>query len=414
MQNIHEALADTPVILLNGARQTGKSTLLESLVTTIPSAQYVTLDDATALASAHNNPEGFLAGFNGLLALDEIQRAPELFLPLKREVDKNRKPGRFLLSGSANMMLLPKLSESLAGRMEIQTLFPFSQGELAGHSEHFLDSVFAQRFPHYSHKRNGKETLAQKMIIGGFPEVQLRKDDKRRNAWFKGYITTILQRDVRDISNIDGLTELPKLLSLLAARMGTILNFAELSRSAAIPQTTLKRYLTLLQMTFLVQLLPAWSGNLGKRLIKTPKIYLVDTGLVSHLLELNTNRLLLDGTLFGHLLENFILLELCKQSMWNNVKPALYYLRTDAGQEIDFIIEHPDGRIAGIEVKATHSVSADAFKGMNFLAEKLGKKFQRGIVLYLGTDVIPFGKNLHAMPFDVVWKLATESNKQRA
>ncbi len=404
-QNIHEALADTPVILLNGARQTGKSTLLESLMTSLSSAHYVTLDDATALASAQNNPEGFLAGFTGTLALDEIQRAPELFLPIKREVDKRRKPGRFLLSGSANMMLLPKLSESLAGRMEILTLFPFSQGELAGRTENFLHSIFAPRFPSYTHKRSGKETIAEKIIVGGYPEIQLRKDDKRRNAWFKGYITTILQRDVRDISNIDGLTELPKLLSLLAARTGTILNFAELSRSVAIPQTTLKRYLALLQMTFLVQLLPAWSGNLGKRLIKTPKVYLVDTGLVSHLLGLNTNRLLLDGTLFGHLLENFILLELLKQSMWNTVKPAFYYLRTDAGQEIDFIIEHPDGRIVAIEVKATHSVSADAFKGMNFLAEKLGKKFQRGIVLYLGTEVVPFGKKLHAMPFDAVWKL---------
>src|SRR5271157_1252317 len=386
-----QALTDTPVVLINGARQTGKSTLVQSSELTERSRQYLTFDDPGILAAAKRDPNGFVAGLNAQVTLDEIQHVPELFSVIKAAIDRKRQPGRFLLTGSANVTLLPKLSESLAGRMEVLTLWPFSQGEIRGVTESFVDTLFS-----------GKELLAC-IVDGGYPPAVARKSAARRDAWFQSYVTTVLQRDIRDLANIADSTAVPRLLSVVAARAGGLLNFADLSRTLALPQTTLKRYFALLEATFLVQMVRPWSSNLGQRVIQTPKVYLNDTGSLAHLLGLTWDRLETDAGLAGGVLENFVLLELLKQSSWSDDPPQVFYWRTAAGQEVDFVLENRAGRLAGVEVKASATLGANDVRGLQALARAVGKRWARGVVLYTGTALIPFAENLHGLPLPLLW-----------
>ena len=398
-----EALQDTPVVLLNGARQTGKSTLVGSGELGDYNARYLTLDEAGVLAAAEADPAGFLSGLEGPVILDEVQRSPGLFPAIKMEVDRDRRPGRFLLTGSANVLLLPRLSESLAGRMEIMTLWPLSQGEIEGVKEGFVDAVFGGDPLPIGDDPGGTPNLYERLLRGGYPEVLSRSSESRRRAWFDSYITTILQWDVRDLSNIEGLTQLPRLLSLLAARSASLVNYAELSRSASMPQSTLKRYVSLLEATFLVGTLPAWSSNLGKRLVRSPKLLLCDTGLISAMQGLNAERLASDPVLIGPLLENFVAMELRKQSAWSNTQPQLFHFRTQTGQEVDLVMENAAGRVVGVEVKSSATVGSRDFRGLRALAEASGDRFRRGIVLYTGKTAVPFGDNLHALPVSSLW-----------
>ncbi len=399
--SIIEALSDSPVVLLNGARQTGKSTLVKWISEERYPARYITFDDAAALSSARHDPAGFLSGLGGNIILDEIQRAPELFMAIKAGVDLNRRPGRFLLTGSANVLLLPRLSESLAGRMEIISLWPFSQGEIEGRKEAFIDMSFAAAAPPGIKSMESRADIIRRLVAGGYPEVLNRPSYVRRKAWFGSYLTTILQRDVRDLANIDGITILPRLMSLLAARTASLLNFAELSRSSGIPQSTLKRYMALLETTFLIRLLPAWSGNPSKRLVKTSKLFLNDTGLAAYLLgvgEINE-----DSFMAGQLLENFVFLELLKQVSWSDTQPGLFYFRTQAGHEVDFLLEGPGRKLVGIEVKAAKSLGERDFSALRALSETFDKKLHRGILLYLGDESLSFGRNLFALPIQTLW-----------
>lgn len=402
---IIEALSDTPVVMLNGARQTGKSTLASSLISSKHIARYVTLDDATTLAAAKHDPTGFVSGLGESTVIDEIQRAPELFPAIKADVDRNRTPGRYLLTGSANVLLLPRLSESLAGRMEIFTLWPMSQGELAGVSERFIDILFSEKLPLTPPIiADTGATIIERAIRGGYPEAAARASEPRRRAWFGSYITTILQRDVRDIANIDGLTAMPRLLSMLAARSTSQLNYAELSRTTGIPQSTLKRYMTIFETIFLIDHLQAWYSNLGKRLVKTSKVFMNDTGLLATLLGVNATRL--ENTpLSGALIENFVIMELKKQISWSETMPSMLYYRTQAGQEVDIVLEDAAGRVVGVEIKSAKSVDGQDFRGLQSLAEATGSSFMRGVVLYGGHEIVSFGSNLFAMPIDSLWDL---------
>jgi predicted AAA+ superfamily ATPase len=404
-EHLLQALADTPVVLVNGARQAGKSTLVQSAELTKCGRLYLTFDDPGVLAAAKRDPNGFIAGLNTPVTLDEVQHVPELFPAIKVAVDRKREPGRFLLTGSANVMLLPKLSESLAGRMEILTLWPFSQGEMNSVSEGFIDSLFSKQPVWPSGKSNGlgRDELIEKVLVGGYPSVVTRNISARRKAWFQSYLTTILQRDVRDLANVADVSAAPRLLSVVATRCGGLLNFADLSRTLALPQTTLKRYFALLEATFLVQLLRPWSSNLGQRLIQTPKVYLDDTGLLSHLLGLTADRLQMDGTLAGGALENFVLMELCKQSAWSEIQPELFYWRTVSGQEVDIVLEDNAGRLAGVEIKAGATLGGSDVRGLQAMASAVGKRWVRGVVFYTGTEVIPFAANLHGLPLPLLW-----------
>ncbi len=410
MEDVQAALADNPVVLIIGARQVGKSTLLQSLPPSNSQRRYLTFDDANILASAKADPAGFLQNNPGPLVMDEVQRVPELFLAIKASVDRDRAPGRFLLSGSANVLLLPKLADSLAGRMEVLTLWPFSQGEIEGVREAFVDTLFGTTFPQLPQipAWNERQEVQRRVVRGGFPEVRNRASADRRKAWFGSYLTTILQRDVRDISQIEDLASVPRLLSILAGRVGGLLNTADVSRSAGIPQTTLKRYLSLLNRVFLFQELPAWSSNPGKRYVKMPKAFLSDTGLAAYLLNLTDDRLSREPEHLGRLLENFVFLELLKQSTWSRERPQLFHWRTHSQQEVDLVLEAGD-RLAGVEVKAGSTVGLEDFKGLKALAAEAGDRFVRGVVLYTGNDILPFGDRLSAMPVSSLWRVRPEA-----
>ncbi|MBM4319480.1 MAG: ATP-binding protein, partial [Deltaproteobacteria bacterium] len=312
------ALADTPVVLLHGARQTGKTTLVRALAEGDHPARYMTLDHPIVLAAARSDPQGFVDGLSGAVVIDEVQRAPDLALAIKAAVDRDRSPGRFLLTGSANALHVPRLADSLAGRMEIQTLWPFSAGELAGRQEGFVDRLFSPA-PAVLDAPSATEgpPLLERLVAGGYPEAIGRPDADRRWAWFAAYVDTILQRDVRDLANVEGLTLMPRLLALLASRSGALLNYSDLARGMRLPQTTLKRYLALLEATFLVHTVPPWSSNLGQRLVKSPRVYLSDTGLLLYLLRTDRTRLATDPTLLGHVLETFVVGELRRQATWS-------------------------------------------------------------------------------------------------
>ncbi len=401
---LQDALSDRPVVLLAGARQSGKSTLAQSLLDG-HAASYLTLDDATVLAAIDRDPQGFLAGLGkGPVVLDEVQRAPGLFPALKLAVDRDRTPGRFLLTGSADVFLLPTVSESLAGRMEILTLWPMSQGEVEGVVEGFVDALFSRSFQPPAVEPLERADLFRRMIQGGFPEPRTKSSPARLRAWFASYSTTILQRDVRDLASIENLTALPRLLSLLAARAATLLNYAELSRSSGLPASTVKRYISLLEATFLIQALPAWSSNLSKRLVKSPKVAPVDSGLLCFLQGINEARLEEDPALLGPLLEAFVVMEVRRQIGWSRTAPSLFHYRTQTGQEIDLLLEDAAGRVAGIEVKASASVQERDVRALHDLADTLGPRFVRGVVLYLGEKVVPFSEKIMAVPLPVLWR----------
>jgi predicted AAA+ superfamily ATPase len=396
-------LSDTPVVFLSGARQTGKSTLAQHLASSTHPARYLTLDEAAVLAAARHDPAGFIAGLEGPVVIDEVQRVQQLFLAIKAEVDRDPRPGRFLLTGSADILLLPRMSESLAGRMELLTLWPLSQGEITGVKEDFLDILFRQTLPTMKRYSEARSSLINRLLVGGYPALLKRPLEARRRAWLGSYVTTILQRDVRDLSNVEDLALLPRLLSLLASRAGCLVNFSDLSRVTGIPQTTLKRYFTLLETTFLVQLVPAWSANVGKRLVKAPKLFLNDTGLMAYLVGLSEERLAVDATMRGPLLENFVAMELRKQATWSETRPQLFHFRRPTGQEVDLVLENGAGEIVGIEIKASATVGAGDFKGLHSLAELTERRFRRGVVLYTGTESVPFGPQFHALPVNVLW-----------
>jgi len=398
---IHSAMTDTPVVLLNGARQTGKTTLARAMAEKT-GAEYFTLDDAATLALAASDPVGFIRNLQGPVVLDEIQKAPDLFPAIKVSVDTRRQPGRFLLTGSANVLTLPRLSESLAGRMEVIPLFPFSMGELAGTREQFVTRLLDGTLANMKLTATTPD-LAARVTRGGYPEAVQRTAQDRRSAWFASYLSTILQRDVRDLARVDAVHQLPNLLKLLATRTAGLVNLADVGRDAGLPHTSLTRYLALLETVFLVHRLPAWSPHLGKRLVKAPKLHLVDTGLACHLIGADARRLHGDRALLGRMLETFVVGELRKQLSWAAPRATLYHFRTSGGSEVDVVLEQADGSVAGVEVKASATVTASDFAALQALRDQLEKQFRTGIVLYLGDRVIPFSEKLWLVPIQALW-----------
>jgi uncharacterized protein len=398
-----DALADTPVVLLNGARQTGKSTLAQSLADA-QTRRYLSMDDRVTLAAAKRDPDGFIAGLNGPVILDEVQRAPDLFLAIKAAVDRHRAPGRFLLTGSANVLLLPQIADSLAGRMEILSLWPLSCSELAkSPAFNLADWLFDGGITSTALPICEREALVNCMLRGGFPEAVSRSSLTRRAAWFESYLQAVLQRDVRDLANVGQLTEVPNLVQLLAHRAGGLVNFAELSRASGLPQTTLKRYISFLETLFLVRRLPAWERNPSKRLVKAPKIFFPDSGLLAHLVGLSQNRLMTESGLPGAWIETFVFSELLKHLAFSAQRLTLWHYRTQANVEVDFVLENRLGKLTGIEVKASNSVDGKDFRGLRHLKETESQHFQRGIVLYSGREVIAFDVDLFAVPFSMWW-----------
>jgi uncharacterized protein len=397
------ALGDTPVVALHGARQTGKSTLAKAIADSLHPAAYFTLDDAPVLAAATDDPTSFVAGLAGPVVLDEIQRAPGLLLAIKASVDRDRQPGRFLLTGSAQLMALPRLADTLAGRIEVLTLHPFTQGEMAGLRETFIGRAFSTDAGLSSAAGVTSSDLRERIAAGGYPEAVARTGASRRAAWFRSYVTTATERTVRDVAEISGLPDLRRLLAALAYRSGSLVNVADLSRTLAVPQTTLKRYLALLEIGFLVRRVPAWSANLTTRLVKTPKVYIIDSGLLAHLLATDPRRMADEPMQFGQVLESFVVNEIDRQATWSDVPVRLLHYRTHVGREVDLVLEDDRGRIVGVEVKATASPAASDFSGLRSLAEAAGERFHRGVLLCLSGEPVPFGPRLQTLPISALW-----------
>jgi predicted AAA+ superfamily ATPase len=398
---LDKALKRSKVVLLNGARQVGKTTLAREYVEN--GYHYVTFDDENVYLAAKRSPDDFIKDSPKPLILDEVQRIPELFLRIKMDVDAHQDPGRYLLTGSANPLLIPKLGDSLAGRMEVIDMLPLSMGEILNKKEHFVDTIFEEVALRSPSQSMSKKELYNRMVIGGYPSVQ-HIDSEMRDAWLGSYINLILQKDVKDLAHIEKITEMPHLLRILAARSSQLLNVANVSTELKMVNKTVDRYLTLLQAVFMAYLQPSWSNNLTTRLVKSPKVYLVDSGLLSYLLNVTVDRMVDDNFYTGNIVENFIVGELKKQALWSSTQVELFHFRTSSGEEVDIVLEDRSGNIVGIEIKSSSTVAPHDFKGLIYLQNKTNHKFKRGIVLYTGNQYIPFGHNLCALPINALWE----------
>ena len=402
---ISKSLKNNPVVFVNGARQVGKSTLIEELIKNGYSANYLSLDDHAVLFASSNDPFGFLDKYEGPLAIDEVQRNPDLLIAVKKIVDCRKQNGQFLMTGSANVLTIPNISESLAGRMILHTLWPLSQGEIVGCCGNFIEWAFnCDKLPFIKTKLSQVE-LIDMIVRGGYPRSVRASDDADRAEWMRSYIDTILQRDILNLSKIEGIKELPHVLAIIAERIGNLINLADISRITNINKVTLKRYYTLLQMVFLVVEVPAWFSSREKRLAKAPKVYLNDTGLACYLKHISHNDFINNRTNIGQLLENFCLMELKKQSTWHHIKPDIYHYRTQAGSEVDIVLEGPNNSIVGIEVKASTTIKKTDLSGIKSLQAASDNKFVKGIILYTGTQPIYIDTNIYALPINSLWEI---------
>jgi uncharacterized protein len=394
-------LADTPAVLVCGARQTGKSTLVRAVADDGGFARYISFDDLNQLQSATTDPVRYVNSLPEKVVIDEVQYVPELFRSLKLAIDNHRVAGRFLLTGSANVLLLPKLSESLAGRMEILTLWPLSQQEI--HSQDFdvISALFSKQVPN-SPLACSQEELIQKIFFGGYPEA-LTRTDERKDSWVLSYVRSVLEKDVRLFADISDLSRLPRLLNYLAAQSATILNISSIANAVDIPYVTLNRYMAYLQATYVCLQIPAWHSNLGLRLVKAPKLLISDTGLATSLMGMERASLRNGHEKLGALLETFVGMELVKLLSFSKTRANLFHFRTHDRKEIDFLIERRDGQIVAIEVKANSTIKGTEHRVMKQLKEKLGDRFSLGLVVYTGSDVLTLGERLYAVPVSFLW-----------
>ncbi len=394
------ALADTPAVMVNGPRQSGKTTL----VRTFAGAErvYMSLDDATVLAAARSDPAGFIRGHDQAV-VDEVQRAPELLRAIKLAIDHDRRPGRYLLTGSANVLTLPTVSESLAGRMEVVRLLPLSRAEVHGRRPAFIEKAFAGTLAK-PRRRLVADELVDAVLAGGYPEMLARPQPQRRQVWAREYVNAIVQRDVRDVADVEKLDRLPRLVRLLAHHAGQLTNFAQLGGKIGLDDKTTRKYVAILEQLFLVQRLEAWSLNRAKRLVKTPKLHFLDSGLLAAILGMSAERIAQQRSAFGALLETFVFSEIAKQIAWLDRPFALHHYRDKDQHEVDFVIEAGDGAVVGVEVKAAATVTAGDFRGLRKLAAASGNDFRLGVVLYDGEAVVPFGERLWAGPIACLWE----------
>ena len=400
-RRIATALSDTRVVLVIGPRQAGKTTLARLYANS--SRPYLTLDDPATLAAARADPSGFVRGLSSAV-IDEVQRAPDLLLAIKESVDKDQAPGRFLLTGSTNLMALPIVADSLAGRLEVITLLPFAQAELVGTKGDLLERLFdGDGLPAVTRPVVG-DALMERVLKGGYPEALRRTSDSRRQAWLEDYVALILDRDVREIANIDQLDRMPRLLDVLAAHAGQLVNHSSYGAALGLTAPTAQKYAGILERLFLTRLVPPWSSNAVSRLTKTPKLHFLDTGLLAALRDTHVARLQKDRTAYGPLLENFVVSEVLKLTTWSDRRLRISHFRTKEQDEVDLVIEDRRGRVIGIEVKASATVRSQDLRGLRQLQEAVGDKFVHGLVLHDHDRITPFDERLHAGPVSLLWE----------
>lgn len=394
-----EALSDTPVVLIVGPRRAGKTTLVKSMGEA--DRTYITLDDQTVLEAARSDPAGFIRGLDRAI-IDEIQRVPDLLLAIKKTVDEDYRPGRFLLTGSANVLTLPRIADSLTGRMETLQMLPLARAEVEGRTPSFLERLFEGKLQNRRKAVVGDD-LVQAVLLGGFPEAIARKSERRQQDWARSYLTSILTPDLRDIAEVEKLTELPKFVRLLAEHSGQLVNYSQFGASINVSHKTGQRYVGLLEQVFLIATLQPWFTNALKRIVKTPKLHFLDSGLLASTRGLTFDRVKAERATFGGLLESFVFSEVLKLMTASDLRLTPHHFRDRDMREVDIVLERDDGMIAGIEVKASATVRSGDFAGLRALAEPCGDRFAFGVVLYDNTDVVPFGDRLVAAPLSCLW-----------
>lgn len=400
---VETALTDTRVVVVLGARQVGKSTLLEEVVAVEGAGRdLITLDSQPVRAAAIADPAGFIAAIDTPVAIDEIQRVPELMTEIKLTVDRDQRPGQFLITGSANLLEMRQVKESLAGRAEYLRLHPFSQGELVGRRESFIPALIMGSFPAVKDAPVGRRAYAEMLARGGYPEAQERRT-ARLPRFFESYVEGILERDLAGLSDIADPAGLARLLQAIGATSAAELNIDRLSNSLQTPASTIRRHLELLEMLFLIRRVPAWSTNLLARSIKRPKVHVADTGLMAYLVGADERRIETDLDLGGMFFETFVAMELHRQISWLEDRPQLFHFRDRDQREVDVVIEHRDGSVSAVEVKAAASVYERDFRGLNHLKTKLGTSFKAGALLYTGADTVAFGNRIAAVPLSGLW-----------
>lgn len=405
---IAEALLDTPVILLAGPRQAGKTTLVKQFAAQ-QSLRYITLDDELTLLSAREDPVGFIRNLDRAV-IDEIQRVPQLLLAIKKSVDEDRRPGRFLLTGSANLMALPAVADSLAGRMETLFLLPLSQSEIELKSANWIDSVFSGRILEMNQPALGSQ-LIDRVLGGGYPEALTRSTAKRRITWAKQYLDALIQRDVREIAGIEKLDQLPRFLRVLAQTAGQMCNYSQLGGHLGLDGKTVSRYVGVFEQMYLLKRVDVWAHNRLKRLIKTPKLQFIDSGLLAALLELTTEQVQSDRTRFGSVLETFVFGELLKHVSTANGDYNLMYYRDTDQFEVDLVIENAIGQLVAVEVKATATLKQSDLRGLKKFASQAGEQFRMGVLLYDGTETVPLGGGIWAAPLSTLWGDHSDMNQ---
>jgi predicted AAA+ superfamily ATPase len=398
---ITEALQDTPVVLLAGPRQAGKTTLVRQIAER-QGFEYLTLDDDLTLLSAREDPVGMIRSLDKAV-IDEIQRAPELLLSIKKSVDEDRRPGRFLLTGSANLMTIPTVADSLAGRMETLSLLPLAQGEINSlHAENWIENAFAGRILEPTEPAVGAD-LIQRVLRGGYPEAVARSSSRRRIAWARQYIDALIQRDVQDVASVDKLDQLPRFLRALAQMAGQMCNYTQLGGQVGLDAKTASKYMGVFEQMYLLKRVDVWSSNHLKRVVKTPKLHFIDSGLLAALLELSEDEIQQDRTRFGNLLEAFIYAELLKHRNTADKDYRLMYYRDADKFEVDIVIENAAGNLVCVEVKAAATVKEKDLRGLKKLAGIAGNKFKMGILFYDGADIVPLGDKIWAAPISSLW-----------
>ncbi|GIV14463.1 MAG: hypothetical protein KatS3mg021_2745 [Fimbriimonadales bacterium] len=391
-----------PAVFVQGARQVGKTTLAQRLVEAGVMDAYYSFDDLALLRAAERDPKGFVENLPERAVLDEVQRVPEVLLPLKQRIDAQRKPGMFLLTGSASALTFPQIADALVGRMAPIILYPLSQGEMEGVRESWLQRAFEGDWQIQSVPAS--DDLWLRVARGGYPEAVRLTDPQERTLWLRAYASTLVTREVSLLADIERAADLGLLLTLLASLTCQMLNMASLSRETGIPHSTLQRYLKLLEAVMIVVRVPAWHAHPHQQLLKTPKVMLNDTGLATALLQHDADSLQRDPLLRGRMLENFVGMELLKQMSYASEPYRLYHLRTSKGREVDFLIENAHGFLLGVEVKASATVDEDDFRHLRAIGEGFGTRWAGGVVLYTGTTLLPFGERLWAMPVSCLWQ----------
>lgn len=397
---LQEAMQDTPVVLLAGPRQAGKTTLVRQ-VAAEKGLRYLTLDDDLVLMSAREDPVGMVRDIDRAV-IDEIQRAPSLLLAIKKTVDEDRRPGRFLLTGSANLMTLPTVADSLAGRMETLFLLPLSQSEIEGVNANWIDNAFQGKLLQARQLAVGDD-LIERVLLGGYPEAISRKSVRRRTAWARQYLDAIIQRDVRDISGLEKLDHLPRFLRALAQTAGQMCNYTKLGGQVQLDGKTAAKYLSVFEQMYLLKRVDVWSTNKLSRIVKTPKLQFVDSGLLAALLEITVDEVKQDRTRFGALLETFVYTELMKHSATSDSEYQLLYYRDADKIEVDVVIEDPIGNLVCVEVKAAATVKSNDLRGLKKMAAVAGKKFKLGVLFYDGQEFLPLGDKIWAVPLSSLW-----------